>query len=202
MAPIRVGIIGVSSRIGAHEMGGWCAVAHMPFLKHSPKYQIVAITGKTVESAKKTAVAHGLPDTTKLYTSAEEIAADPEIDLIVVSLRVEKHLANALPVIQAGKDVFLEWPFGASTAEAEKMAQLAAAKGVKTFTGLEGRTDPLTQKAKQIIADGTIGKVICSTLVASSGALPASVWVEDAQYYLEMSSGGNDYHTYFGHRTF
>lgn len=120
----------------------------------------------------------------------------------MVSLRVEKHFENTLPALQAGKNVFLEWPFGSITAEAEKMTQLAAEKGVKTFTGLEGRTDWLTQKVKQIIADGKIGKVICSTLSASSGLLPSSFWVEDAQYYLDMSSGGNDYHTYFGHCMF
>lgn len=44
-----------------------------------------------------------------------------------------------MPALHAGKDVFVEWPLGASLAEAEEVTSLAKEKGVKTYVGLQAR---------------------------------------------------------------
>ncbi|KAH8895563.1 putative oxidoreductase [Thozetella sp. PMI_491] len=199
MAPIRVGIIGLSSRTGLYQAGTWCGTAHIPYLLSSPAFRIVAVTGRSTESAQKAITTHKLPETTKIYRSAEEIAADPDVDLVVITISVDSHFANALAVLRAGKDIFLEWPFGSSTAEAEELTQLATAKGIKTMVGLETRPDPILQKVKEIIADGTAGKIICSTMSVSSSLGPSTTCLEGSLRYMDMSSGGNEYRIYFGH---
>lgn len=46
MAPIKVGFIGLSTK-------GWAKGAHLPYLKASPEYEVVAVCNSSVESAEK-----------------------------------------------------------------------------------------------------------------------------------------------------
>lgn len=53
-----------------------------------------------------------------------------------------------IPAIQAGKDVFMEWPLGTGVAEAEELANLAKEKGIKTVLGLQSRFVPAVAKVR------------------------------------------------------
>ncbi|KAL6411926.1 Galactose/lactose metabolism regulatory protein GAL80 [Ilyonectria robusta] len=133
MAPIRVGLIGLST---SHfpEPGCWAAFVHLPSILNSPDYKLVAIANSTVQSARNSIAAHGLPSTIKAYGSPEDLANEPEVDLVVVSVRVGKHFELTQPAILSKKSVFVEWPLGASLAEAQQLTELAQANGVKTMT--------------------------------------------------------------------
>lgn len=68
MAPIRVGVIGLSGAPpGKNEGTSWAANAHLPYLKASPHYEIVALLNSSVESAKHAIARYDLPSTTKAY---------------------------------------------------------------------------------------------------------------------------------------
>jgi predicted dehydrogenase len=54
-------------------------------------------------------------------------------------LQLKDHKAAAIKAIEAGKDLYVEWPLGANLAEAEEMTKLAQKKGVKTVVGLQTR---------------------------------------------------------------
>lgn len=64
MAPIRVGFIGLSKT-------GWAPVSHLPYLKQTDKFEIVAIQNSSVESAQEAIKLHGLSGSTKAYGSPE-----------------------------------------------------------------------------------------------------------------------------------
>lgn len=85
MAPIGVGIIGLSA-----EKSAWATAAHSAPLQSAPlneKFKLVALGTSSPETAKKAADAHGIsPD--KAYSSAEAIANDRDVDLVVVSVKV------------------------------------------------------------------------------------------------------------------
>lgn len=86
MAPIRVGIIGLSA-----DPSAWATLAHVgPIKDPSPlakDFQLTALATSNPESAKAAAKAHGLPEE-KGYSNAEDIAKDPDVDLVVVSVKV------------------------------------------------------------------------------------------------------------------
>jgi predicted dehydrogenase len=67
MAPVRVGIIGLSKT-------GWASYAHLPYLL-SPsgreKYQIVAVCNSSAQSAREAIELHKLPKSTRAYGDAE-----------------------------------------------------------------------------------------------------------------------------------
>lgn len=54
----------------------------------------------------------------------------------MVSVNIRSHYALAKPALQAGKDVFMEWPVGVDLREAEELTQMARDKSVKTIVSL------------------------------------------------------------------
>ena len=198
MSPIRVGIIGLSADSSAHGAGWWGVSAHFPCYA-SPHYELVAVCNSSVESARKSIAAHKLPATTRAYGQPEDLAADPGVDLVVVSVVVMKHLMLANPALLANKSLFVEWPLGASTAEAEEMERLAREQGLRTMVGLQFRADPFILKAKQLVDSGVIGKVTSSNVLFHHAILPLGCWAAGGEYYLDFASGGNGYHVGFAH---
>jgi predicted dehydrogenase len=202
MPPIRVGILGLSDTKTFFGPGAWAVFAHVPSLKALSNYEIVAISNSSVESARRSIAANDLPASTKAYGSPEDLARDPDVDLIVVSVRVAKHFELTKPALIHKKDVYVEWPLGTSLAEAEELTKLAQENGVKTMVGVQARADRLVLKVKEILASGEIGDVLSSSVVASSSPIPSDRWMEGLEYYLDLSSGGNDFHIFFAHCKF
>jgi predicted dehydrogenase len=198
-SPIRVGILGLGRGEGSLVPGLWAVTAHLPFLASSSAYKIVAVCNSTVESAQASIDARELGQDVKAYGTPEDIANDPNVDLIVVCVQVAKHYALAKPALLAGKDVFVEWPLGATTAEAEELSQIAKTKGVKTAVGLQAIADPVVAKLKELVQNEDIGKILSSTVECSFSGIPIGMFPAGAEWYLDINSGGNSFTIYFGH---
>lgn len=198
MAPIRVGLIGLSTAKAFTGRGCWAAVSHLPALLQSPEYEIVALANSSVESAKRSIAAQGLPESTKAYGSVDDLADDPDVDLIIVSVKVESHYELVKPALLKNKNVFVEWPM-AATAEVEELAALAKKNNVQAFVGVQGRASPVVQKLKELIASNKIGRVISSSVVACSLNRAVDVWPENLKSYLDIESPGNEFTIVFGH---
>lgn len=186
MAPIGVGIIGLSA-----DQSAWATSAHSSPLKSAPlneKFKLVAVGTSSPESAKRAAEANGV-SADKAYSSAEAIADDKDIDLVVVSVKTPYHKQLALPALRAKKSVFVEWPLGNGLQEAEELAALAKKQGVKTAVGLQARLLPSVQKARSIIDSGALGRIVGTTIIASGSFLmtvPAK-----SSYLNDPKSGAN-----------
>lgn len=198
MSPTRVGVIGLSQS----SLSSWASVAHLPYINASEgKYEIKALCNSSVESAKKAIDAYNLPSLTKAYGDPQDLANDPEIDLVVCSTRVDKHYKTIKPSVEAGKNVFVEWPLGANVQQAEELTALANKKGVKTIIGLQGRQSPISLKVKDILKSGKIGKVLSSSITASSGSFPPESIPENLTFFYERSVGCNLLTIHFAHWT-
>jgi predicted dehydrogenase len=98
------------------------------------------------------------------YDNPSAIAKDPNVDIVAVSVNVPEHYKLIVPALEAGKDVFSEWPLARNLSEAEELVKLAKAKGVKTVVGLQARQNPAIIKAKEIIESGKLGRVLGTTM--------------------------------------
>src|SRR6202023_941114 len=159
----RVGIVGL-------EPGrGWAARAHVPALRAlSDSYEIVGVANTSLASAQRAAAALGLP---RAFNDVPELVSAPEVDIVTVTVKVPHHLEVVKAAIGAGKHVYCEWPLGNGLAEAEEMAALAQAKGVLGVVGTQARVAPEIEYLRHLIADGFVGDVLSTTLVARGGAL-------------------------------
>lgn len=134
-----------------------------------------------------------------LTPSRTDIAKDANIDLVVCSVRVDRHLETIAPSLKAGKDVYVEWPLGKSAAEAREILRLQKEGGGKrAIVGLQGREAPSVKKLKEVIESGRIGKVLSSTWAAQGSHL-GPTGLEAFAYMGDKPVGGNIVTIHFGH---
>lgn len=139
MARIRVGIIGLSASDVA-----WVARSHGKALQKAPlatRYQLTAIATTSAESAAASAARWGLSPE-KAYTNAKDIAADPDVDLVVIGVKLPLHYELALPALKAGKDIFMEWPLATNMNQVKELQAAAKRGGGRTIVGLQARASP------------------------------------------------------------
>ncbi|UKZ69283.1 uncharacterized protein TrAtP1_010293 [Trichoderma atroviride] len=200
MAPIRVGIIGLGAKeAGLLSVGSWAASALLPSFLNSPHYEVVAVSNSSVASSQRSIDFHKLGPNVKAYGSPEDIANDPNVDLVAVSINVGHHYVVTKPALLAKKQVFVEWPLGANTVEAEELTKLARDANLKTIIGTQFISDPALVKLKELVASGAIGKVTSSEAQLAPTFGPPDVWGADATYYLDLKTGGNEFHIALAH---
>ena len=124
-------------------------MALAPSMFRSSSYKLTAVStsseASAAASAKKQSDALGYP-VKPYHGSTSNVASDPDVELVVVSVQAPGHQAAILPAIEAGKDVFVEWPGGVGLKGASTIAEAARKKGVKTMIGLQGRQAPFVKK--------------------------------------------------------
>jgi len=141
----------------------WASSSHLPHLQRTPHYTITALQNSSLDSAKASAKQYSL-DSVSTHDSPNSIAQDPNVDIVAVSVNVPLHYALIRPALEAGKDVFSEWPLARNLKEAEELTALAQAKGVRTMVGLQARQNPSILKAKEIVESGKLGKILGTTM--------------------------------------
>src|SRR5712691_12157237 len=110
---IRVGIVRATVTTGG---SGWGAHAHVPALHALPDYELRAVCTAHEDTAKASAAAFGAE---LAYHDIDAMVADPDIDLVVVSVRVPGHHYLVMKALRGGKSAFCEWPLVATLGEAE-----------------------------------------------------------------------------------
>lgn len=159
-APIRVGIVGVN----AHR--GWAAEAHIPALRSLPSYEITALSTTRQESADAAAAAFGVR---LAFDNHRDLVISPDVDLVVVTVKVANHREIVDAALNAGKAVYSEWPLGMNLDEAQAMVDLADQRNARTLVGLQSRSNPAVMYARDLVAAGYIGTVLSTTLIGSAG---------------------------------
>ncbi|KAE8381573.1 hypothetical protein BDV26DRAFT_289421 [Aspergillus bertholletiae] len=199
MSPIRVGLIGLPSASAENYEGvSWTANAHLPYLTQSPHFEIVALLNSSVESAQTAIQKYGLPGKVKAYGDPQDLANDPDVDLVVCSVRVDRHFLTVRPSLIAGKTVFVEWPLDRNLEVAREMATLAAKHNARTIVGIQGAFSPVIRKMRSVIESGQIGRVLASTAIGSFGnSIDAES--KNVRYFLDREVGGNPMTIHVGH---
>ena len=129
------------------------------------------------DTAKASAAAFGAE---RAFHRFSEMASHPEVDLVVVCVRVPGHRGLVMAALQAGKAVLCKWPLGANLAEAQEMAGLARQRTLPTIIGLQARSDPAILYARDLVQGGYIGEVLTATLSTAAQAVlqrgPGRIW--------------------------
>jgi predicted dehydrogenase len=126
-----------------------------------------------------------------------DIANDPDVDLVVSSVRVDRHASSLIPSVKAGKAVFVEWPIDANYSIAKELTDLVKSNNVRNVVGIQGSFSPVATKVKELIKSGDIGKVESSTIIATNrGGATRSSHID---YFVDKEVGGNMFTIAFGH---
>ncbi|MGL4281783.1 MAG: Gfo/Idh/MocA family protein [Albidovulum sp.] len=119
--------------------------------------EIVRVVSGSAARGADYAREHGIP---KSGTDLDEALADPEVEAVYISTTNEKHLAQALAAIAAGKHVLCEKPLAMTVADAVEMVAAADKAGVVFATNHHLRCSGSHRTVRDLIAQGRIGKVL------------------------------------------
>jgi predicted dehydrogenase len=174
--PLRLGII------GANPNRGWAPRAHLPAAAASEQVELVAVATTRMESAAEAAERFGASNA---YADPLELIADPQVEAVTVAVRVPEHFGLVRAALEAGKHVYSEWPLGVNTDEAVALRDLAAERRLHTVVGLQNARSAQIGRARELLAEGRIGRVLSATLRSATGmggptVSAAQAWLADA----------------------
>ncbi|MBU0610874.1 MAG: Gfo/Idh/MocA family oxidoreductase [Armatimonadetes bacterium] len=168
-------------RLGAWGLGRIGFVHVENFATQTDRYEVVA--GCDVEQPKvdKLVADYGCAG----YTNAEDLLADPNVELVIIATRSLTHVANALQALAAGKFVLLEKPIAMSQGEIEQLRQADRNYPGKLFFLHNHRFEPAMQQIFGIVRSGLLGDLIQVKLCRHHAFSRRADW----QAYLRYGGG-------------
>ena len=133
---------------------------------HLPAYEqyAVGVVGVWSRSPETTAtVRDRFPFVGRVYASAEELLADPEVRYVDLATGPEGRLDWIEAAVEAGKHVLAQKPLTLSAADLSRLPALldrASAAGVRIAVNHNGRWAPPWRAASLLVRDGAIGDVV------------------------------------------
>ena len=125
-----------------------------------------AIYSRKEETGRAMADLFGIPT---VYTSMEEMLADPAIELVYVASPNCFHFAQTKAALLAGKHVLCEKPFAPTVAEADELIALAKEKNLFLFEAITTAHHPHYEQVKQWLPNlGKLKMVLCTFCQFSS----------------------------------
>ena len=143
---VHLGVVGLG-RFAEH---------HLAVLSTLPQARISALCSRDPERASELARKYQVPRT---YTDVQSLVHDPRIDAVDIVTEEQRHLAQVLPSIEAGKPVFVEKPIATTLEDADRMITAAREKGVLLMPGHILRFDPRYTRVKELVETDELGRV-------------------------------------------
>ncbi len=118
--------------------------------------RLVAVMRRNASLAEDYALRHDVP---KFYTNATDLINDSEIDAVYIATPPSSHAEYAIAAIKAGKPAYIEKPMALNHTECMQINEAAAKYNVPVFVAYYRRGLPGFLKVKELIENGSIGKV-------------------------------------------
>ena len=130
---------------------GRIAVTMAQTIAQMPDVTSWAVGARSLERAQKFAEEYGFE---KAYGSYEELAADPELDLIYVATPHALHAEHIRLCLEHGKNVLAEKAFTLTADQAREVLALAEQKGLLLTEAIWTRYMPMRRKLEEVLESG------------------------------------------------
>lgn len=141
--PYGVGVIGAGPGVSA---------LHLPTLARFDGFRVVHVA----DGGSGRAAAWAARTRARASTGTADLLADPAVDVVVVAGPPDRHAADVLAAVAAGKRaVFCEKPLALTTEDADRVIAACRAAGTALVVGTNHLFDPAWTRAKHhLIAEG------------------------------------------------
>ena len=119
--------------------------------------KLMAVMRRNASLAEDYAHRHNVP---KFYSNAVDLINDKDINAIYVATPPGSHAEYGIASIKAGKPVYIEKPMALNYAECLQINRASEKYHVPVFVAYYRRALPGFLKAKELIENGSIGKVL------------------------------------------
>jgi len=161
---------------------GYIGRAHIGVLQRSASCVLSAVVDPS-PAAREVADKAGVP----LYASLDELFRKDRPDGVVLATPNQLHVEHASICIAAGVPALLEKPVAPTVREAEALAREAERSGAKILIGHHRAHSPIMARAKQIIDEGRLGKLVA--VMGSAVFFKPDQYFADAPWRREPGAG-------------
>ena len=126
-------------------------------IRNTARSELVAVASRDGEKAKDYASKRNIP---RAYGSYEEMLADPDIDVVYISVPNTLHCEWAVKAADAGKHVLCEKPLVTTMSDFRKVEDAATKNRVVLFEAFMYIHHPQTRKVVELIGEGALGKLL------------------------------------------
>lgn len=153
------GLEGGVVRYGVIGGGAIAQRRHMPEADANAQSTVSAIADPVEDRVKELAEQYGA----KAYTDYKAMLADDDLamDAVVVAGPNALHAQMSIDALNAGFHVLCEKPMATTREDAKAMIKAAEASGKSLMIGMNQRLMPPHAKARKILEQGDLGKVLC-----------------------------------------
>jgi UDP-N-acetyl-2-amino-2-deoxyglucuronate dehydrogenase len=156
-AKVRVGIIGLGGISYAHEAG---------YNEFEQACEIIALCDINEEEVNNR---KGMYPVARGYTHYQDLLADPDVDMVDITVPHPLHYPIAKAAFEAGKHVLVEKPITVKSSQAEELIAFAMRKGLKFSVAENTHFVTAYLKAEEILQQGILGDIwTVRTLIAGS----------------------------------
>ncbi|MAE60798.1 MAG: hypothetical protein CMJ49_05505 [Planctomycetaceae bacterium] len=128
----------------------------IPTIRANDRCELRAVGSRTQSSANAFAQHHDIP---VAHSSYESLLADPDINIIYITLPNALHADWAIKAADASKNVLCEKPLALTADDVDRIFDAAQRNNVVIQEATMMRFHPQTRRLQQMIADGVIGDV-------------------------------------------
>ncbi|EEP78357.1 conserved hypothetical protein [Uncinocarpus reesii 1704] len=132
----------------------------------------------------------GIPSPCAAYDSYEDLARDPNVDIIYIATPHSHHFQNTMLALEHGKHVLCEKPFTVNAAQAKILVETARKKGLFLMEAVWTRCMPLCVQIRDLVRAGEIGEVLRVTADTSVGSDLEKDWSLDHRMVNMELAGG------------
>jgi predicted dehydrogenase len=144
---VRIGLVGA----------GWVMDFHARAALEHPGAELVAAANWRKPSLRRLAGRHGIP---RVTTDWRALAADAEVDAVVIATPNALHAPQAIAFLEAGKHVLVEKPMAPTVAEADAMVAAARGSGAFLMVAHCWRFHPDVQALRARVEAGDLGQIV------------------------------------------
>ncbi len=128
----------------------------IPAIRSARRGELCAVASRDRTRAMKFAERWDIP---LAYGRYQELLADPDIDVVYISLPNHLHEEWAIKAAEAGKHILCEKPLALTTTEVDAMTAAAWQNRVVLQEAFAYQFHPQTRKVRELVQDGTLGQV-------------------------------------------
>jgi len=153
-----------------------------PAINAVAEARLAAVCSRSADKARDFAAQH---NAARAHYSIDALLADPSVQIVYIATPNDRHLADTLRCLEAGKHVMVDKPIALSSADARTMIDTARRLNLRLGVMHQQRFHPANLDAIRLIRDGTLGRLLMVRAQVGMWYPPTGNWRLD-----RATSGG------------
>lgn len=145
MNPTKLAVIGA----------GLIGQRHLELIHANPACQLIAVCDPNPNAAA-IAAQYGVP----FYPTYRALLDECSFDGAIIATPTDLHTEIGIACAARGVHILVEKPIAATVADAQRLIDAAQHHGIEILVGHHRRHNPLVQKARDLVQQGRIGKLV------------------------------------------